>query len=103
VVATSRRQLSTDGDVLARFQVRVDEARISAAILADLLPTLRATTTATDLPAPVSDPGRDPHHDQSRAAPVSGSRRAGAGRSPTVSRSTPAATSLAGRSSTRRS
>src|SRR5262249_6033176 len=39
-----------DGDVLARFRVRAQEAQISAAILADLLPALRLPGAGTDLP-----------------------------------------------------
>jgi Ni,Fe-hydrogenase III large subunit len=38
------------GDVLARFRVRADEAQVSAAIIADLLPTLPATRVGAGLP-----------------------------------------------------
>jgi Ni,Fe-hydrogenase III large subunit/Ni,Fe-hydrogenase III component G len=38
------------GDVLARFQIRAEEAQVSAAVLADLLPTLAAIRMTTDIP-----------------------------------------------------
>ncbi len=52
----------TDGDVLARFQIRADEIQVSAAILSTLLPTLTPgpATGRTTLPArerPVSGVG----------------------------------------------
>lgn len=47
----------TDGDVLARFEVRAEEAQISAALLQQLLPTLPAIRLTTAIPAAHGPPG----------------------------------------------
>ncbi|HWB37668.1 MAG TPA: NADH-quinone oxidoreductase subunit C [Rugosimonospora sp.] len=45
--------VQTTGDVLARFRQRVDELRVSAAILADLLPSVRPGALGGTVPATV--------------------------------------------------
>ena len=46
-----RAPVQTGGDVLARFQQRVDEVAVSAAVLADLLPAVRAGAVGAALPS----------------------------------------------------
>jgi Ni,Fe-hydrogenase III large subunit/Ni,Fe-hydrogenase III component G len=51
----------SSGDVLARFQVRADEARVSAAVIRSLAPTLSPGPTGPGLP-PATPKGRHGHH-----------------------------------------